>query len=100
MSAHLPRTALLGVGSMSGAVLDGLLAVGVPADRFAITNRSEASAGAFRDRGLDAVAVETDPEANRRAVRGAAIVVLGVKPFMVTDLLREIADAEIGRAHV
>jgi pyrroline-5-carboxylate reductase len=90
--ADLPRTAMLGVGSMSGAVLDGLLAAGVPADRFAITNRSEASSSALRARGLDAVAIDTDPDANRMAVRGAAVVVLGVKPYMVADLLREIAD--------
>lgn len=90
--ADLPRTAMLGVGSMSGAVLYGLLAAGVPADRFAITNKSERSASALRDRGLDAVALDTDAEANKRAVRGASIVVIGVKPFMVADLLREIAD--------
>lgn len=93
----LPRTAMLGVGSMSGAVLDGLLAAGVPADRFAVTNRSEASASALRDRGLDATALDTDPEANRRAVRGAEIVVIGVKPLMVADLLRDVAgDIEPG----
>ncbi|KQO62358.1 pyrroline-5-carboxylate reductase [Curtobacterium sp. Leaf261] len=95
--ADLPRTAMLGVGSMSGAVLDGLLAAGVPADRFAITNRSEGSASALRERGLDATALETDPEANRRAVRGAEIVVIGVKPLMVADLLRDVAgDLEPG----
>ncbi|WIB62713.1 pyrroline-5-carboxylate reductase [Curtobacterium sp. MCBD17_040] len=95
MVLDLPRTAMLGVGSMSGAVLDGLVAAGVPADRFAVTNRSEPSAEALRVRGLDAVAVETDPEANRRAVRGAELVVVGVKPFLVADLLREVrADLE------
>lgn len=92
MVLELPRTAMLGVGSMSGAVLDGLLAAGVPADRFAVTNRSETSAAALRARGIDAVAVETDPQANRRAVRGAGVVVLGVKPFAVADLLRDVAD--------
>jgi pyrroline-5-carboxylate reductase len=39
-----------------------------------------------------AASVEEDADANRRAVRGARIVVVGVKPHMVPDLLREIAD--------
>jgi pyrroline-5-carboxylate reductase len=84
---------MLGVGSMSGAILDGLLAAGVPAERFAVTTRSQASADAHRAKGVDAVALDTDPDANRAAVAGADLVVLGVKPYMVPDLLREIADA-------
>jgi pyrroline-5-carboxylate reductase len=93
MPIELPRTAMLGVGSMSGAVLDGLLAAGVPTDRFAITTKSAASAQAHRARGLDAVALDDDASANAAAVRGAGVVVLGVKPFLVADVLREIADA-------
>lgn len=92
MPFDLPRTAMLGVGSMSGAVLDGLLAAGVPADRLAITTRSAASAEAHRSRGLDAVALDDDPDANAAAVRDADVVVLGVKPFLVADVLRSVAD--------
>jgi pyrroline-5-carboxylate reductase len=91
MPIDLPRTAMLGVGSMSGAVLDGLLAAGVPADRFTITTRSTASAEAHRARGLDAVALDDDPDANAAAVRGADVVVIGVKPFLVADVLRSVA---------
>jgi pyrroline-5-carboxylate reductase len=83
---------MLGVGSMSGSVLDGLLAAGVPAERFAVTTKSSASAAAHREKGLDAVALDDDAQANRNAVRGASVVVLGVKPYMVADLLREVAD--------
>jgi pyrroline-5-carboxylate reductase len=36
---------------------------------------------------------ETTPDANRAALRGARLVLVGVKPAMVPDLLREIADA-------
>lgn len=91
MTIELPRTALLGVGSMSGAVLDGLLAAGLPPETVVLTTKSEASAAAHRARGLDAHASDTEADANRAAVRGAGVVVLGVKPFGVGDLLDEVA---------
>lgn len=97
MTIELPRTALVGVGSMSGAVLDGLLAAGLSPDTVVVTTKSESSAAAHRERGLDAHASDTDADANRAAVRGAALVVLGVKPFAIGDVLDEIAgDLEPG----
>lgn len=97
MTIELPRTALLGVGSMSGAVLDGLLAAGLDPATVTLTTKSEASAAAHRGRGLDATASDTDADANRAAVRGAALVVLGVKPSVIGDLLDEVAaDLEPG----
>jgi pyrroline-5-carboxylate reductase len=84
---------MLGVGSMSGAILDGLLAAGVPAERFAVTTKSEQSASAHRAKGVDAVALDVDPDANRKAVRGADLVVIGVKPYAVAELLRDVADS-------
>ncbi|MDO3697803.1 NAD(P)-binding domain-containing protein, partial [Curtobacterium flaccumfaciens] len=92
MTIDLPRTALLGVGSMSGAVLDGLLAAGLDPATVTLTTKSEASAAAHRERGLDATASDTDPDANSAAVRGAALVVVGVKPYMIADLLDEVSD--------
>jgi pyrroline-5-carboxylate reductase len=97
MTIELPRTALLGVGSMSGAVLDGLLAAGLDPATVTLTTKSEQSAAAHRERGLDATATETDPDANRAAVRGASLVVLGVKPYAIGDLLDEVrANLEPG----
>ncbi|MBO1900502.1 pyrroline-5-carboxylate reductase [Leucobacter weissii] len=85
---------MVGVGSMGGAILAGLRAPGVRIEGpIAVTTRSAGSAARFADAGdVVAYASETDPQANRRAVRGARIVVLGVKPWMVRDVLREIAD--------
>lgn len=97
MTIELPRTALLGVGSMSGAVLDGLLAAGLDPATVTLTTKSEQSAAAHRERGLDAAASDTDADANRVAVRGAGLVVLGVKPYAIGDLLDEVAaDLEPG----
>ncbi len=91
--SRLPRTAMIGVGSMGGAILAGLRAPEVDIEGpIAVTTRSEASAEAFAGAGdVTALSSERDPEANRRAVRGAALVVLGVKPWMVRDVVREIA---------
>jgi len=97
MTIELPRTAMLGVGSMSGAVLQGLLAADLDPAAVAVTTRSEPSAARHRDAGLSAAATETDPDANCAAVRGAGVVVLGVKPFGIVELLDEVAaDLEPG----
>lgn len=91
---RLPSLAMLGTGSMNGAILGGLLQPGVEVDGdVRVTTRSAASAAALGERdGVTASSVEEDADANRRAVRGARVVVVGVKPHMVPDLLREIAD--------
>ncbi|WP_200330304.1 pyrroline-5-carboxylate reductase [Leucobacter sp. L43] len=98
-TARLPRTAMIGVGSMGGAILEGLRAPDVDIERpIVVTTKSEASARAFADASdVTATSSERDPDANRRAVRGAELVVLGVKPWMMRDVVREIAaDLEPG----
>ncbi len=93
-SQPLPKVALIGVGSMGGAILAGLRAPQVKIARpLVVTTHSAASAEAFA--GADdviAAASETDAEANRRAAADARIVVLAVKPWMIHDVLKEIAD--------
>jgi pyrroline-5-carboxylate reductase len=80
--------AFLGTGSMNGAVLDGLRA----ADPAAVVRATTRSSNATRP-GVESRSTESDPSANRWAVEGATIVVVGVKPFAVSELLSEIADA-------
>ncbi|WP_400999899.1 pyrroline-5-carboxylate reductase [Agromyces sp. GXQ0307] len=90
----LPAIAFLGAGSMARAVLAGLLQPHVTAASITATNRSAARAAEFADEPrVTAFATETDAAANRRAVAGAKLVVVAVKPAMVPDLLDEIADA-------
>ena len=92
-SQQLPRVAMLGVGSMGGAIVAGLRAPGVSVDGpITVTTRSAASAEAYA--GSDdvvAYANETDPDANRKAVRGARVVMLAVKPWMIHDVLTEVS---------
>lgn len=92
-SAPLPRTAMIGVGSMGGAILAGLREPAVRVTGpIAVTTKSAASAAQYD--GADdviAYAAEIEPAANRVAVHDARVVILAVKPWMIHDVLREIA---------
>ena len=91
----LPTIALLGAGNMNGAILAGLVRPGEgPADAVRVTTRSAASAERLGAAPRGSVAaLEQTPDAHRRAVAGAGIVVIGTKPAMVPAVLAEIADA-------
>ncbi|WP_394554224.1 pyrroline-5-carboxylate reductase [Agromyces sp. MMS24-JH15] len=89
----VPPIAFLGAGSMARAILAGLLRPEVDAADIRATNRSADKAAELAADGVAAYATETDASANRRAVAGAKLVVVAVKPAMVPDLLHEIADA-------
>jgi len=94
MTARLPSIAILGTGSMGGAILQGLLGPDVEVSGgIRVTNRSVEKAEALASDRVVSLATSTDPDANKRAVAGARIVLIGVKPVMVPDLLREIADS-------
>ena len=90
----LPSIAILGAGSMGGAILTGLLAPEVTVEGgIRVTNRSEAKASALRHEGVSSFATDVDADANLTAVSGAKLVVVGVKPAMVAALLQQIAPA-------
>lgn len=90
----LPSLAIIGAGSMGGAILGGLLAPGVTVEGgIRVTNRTEAKASLVRKPGVESFAIETTPDANARAVAGAGVVIIGVKPAMVPETLRSLADA-------
>lgn len=87
----LPSIAILGAGSMGGAIARGLAASGL-APEVTVTNRSEAKAAELAGlEGVTSLALESEPAANTVAAASADVVLVGVKPAMVTDLLREIA---------
>ena len=93
MADDLPSIAILGAGSMGGAILQGLVRSG-RAPRIVVTNRTAAKAADLEGlAGVTSLALEQDPAANTTAAAGADIVLIGVKPVMVPDLLREIAPA-------
>jgi len=88
----LGSIAIIGAGAMGGAILGGLLAPGVTVDGdIRVTNRTEAKAALVRRPGVDSVALETTPDGNALAVRGASVVIIGVKPAMVPETLAALA---------
>jgi pyrroline-5-carboxylate reductase len=93
MADSLPSLAFLGAGSMGGAILRGVIASGIRIDGgITATNRTAEKAEAFSDLdGVTSIALAEQPEGNVEAAAGARIVLVGVKPAMVPDLLREIA---------
>ncbi|OAN35266.1 pyrroline-5-carboxylate reductase [Microbacterium sp. H83] len=95
MSDSLPALAFLGAGSMGGAILRGVVASGIPVDGgITATNRTAEKAQALHDLdGVTSIALSENAEGNADAVRSARIVLVGVKPAMVPDLLREIGPA-------
>lgn len=91
---NLPSIAILGAGSMGGAILSGLLQPGVTIDGgIRVTNRTPEKAAALAADGVVSYSLEQTPDGNLRAVAGARIVLIGVKPHMVPDLLRSIATS-------
>lgn len=85
----LPPIAIIGAGSMGGAILSGLLSPSVSVDGvIRVTNRTAAKAALVAADGVESIALEDEPDGNRRAVRGAGIVLLGVKPAMIVDTLK------------
>ncbi|MCH1882104.1 pyrroline-5-carboxylate reductase [Agrococcus sp. ARC_14] len=89
MTELLPPIAMLGVGSMGGAILQGLVQHG--AERVVVTNRTAEKAAAIQLEGVESIALADEPEGNARAVEGARLVVLGVKPVGIVDLARQIS---------
>lgn len=83
-----PHAAVLGGGVMGEALVTALLAAGWTADDVDVTERSAARAMELSGKyGVRAA----DP--NAKAVKGAGLVLIAVKPQVVPDVLAEIAPA-------
>jgi pyrroline-5-carboxylate reductase len=90
----LPPIAILGAGSMGGAILHGLVRSGLAAGGVTVTNRTAEKAAALAGLpGVTSLALEEQSTGNTDAASSADVVLVGVKPAMVPDLLREIAPA-------
>ncbi|MGA1507362.1 MAG: pyrroline-5-carboxylate reductase [Aquiluna sp.] len=86
------RVCFLGTGSMGSAVLRGLIDSGHPVELISATTKSEKSAVSLRAMGVSALSVEQSPDANALLSGDADVVVLGVKPYQIVDVLTEIAE--------
>ena len=86
------RVCFLGTGSMGSAVLRGLVASGHPVELVSATTKSEQSAVGLRALGISALSIEQSPDANLLLSADADLVVLGVKPYQIVDVLKDIAE--------
>ena len=93
MADSLPSLAFLGAGSMGGAILQGVVASGVPVEEgIWATNRTAEKAHALAAlAGVRSIALAENPQGNADAAAAARIVLVGVKPDMAEALLAEIA---------
>ncbi|MBN9605411.1 MAG: pyrroline-5-carboxylate reductase [Actinomycetales bacterium] len=90
----LPRIAVLGAGSMGGAIVAGVVESGATVEGgITAVNRTRAKADALALPGVESLALEEDPGATSRALAGARLVLVGVKPAGVPALLDEIREA-------
>lgn len=94
MSVDIKRIAILGAGSMGGAILAGLLKSGFDPNQISVTTKSTDSAERLADElGVMSFAMENGDDANQMAVAGADVVLIGVKPAYVIEVLADVADS-------
>lgn len=88
------RISFIGLGHLNSAILAGLLAAGTPAEQLNATTYSpESATQRSQTYGITVTATQTDPAANRKAVTGADVVVLGVKPNDIVPTAQDLAPA-------
>ena len=78
---------------MGGAILAGLRRSAAADDGVVVTTRSAESAARMSADGIEVLSLETAPDANRRAVAGAGLVLLAVKPAMGIIMCSRVASA-------
>lgn len=81
------KITVIGAGAMGGAFIDGLLSSGTNPSDITATRRTSSALKAWSAKGIKTT---TD---NFEAAKGADIVVLAVKPWMVKDVLTQISPA-------
>lgn len=90
----MTKIAMLGLGSMNGAILAGLLSSGVaPEDVIATSRSAESAQQRSQQYGVRVISEEEDSAANITAIAEADVVFLGVKPYQIVDLCASIKDA-------
>lgn len=86
------KLAILGSGSMGTAILHGLIKAGLSPDRVCVTTKTQASATKLANTlGVQAIALEVEPQANQTAVAGADLALLAVKPAFIIPTLQQVS---------
>lgn len=87
------KIAILGTGSMGGAILKGLIASGIKPPNISATTKSTKSAQSLAESlNIQALALEQNVDANSQAVKDADVVLLGVKPVQILEVCKSISS--------
>ena len=87
------QIAILGAGSMGGAILSGLIAAGTAPESITAVTATKKSAKALEGKfAISTFSLEENASANAEAARGKDILLIGVKPAKVLETLMEIKD--------
>ena len=88
------KIAVIGAGSMGGAILSGLIAAGTAADSITASTATTQSAKALSDKfGIKSFALDASPSANSDAAENADVLLIAVKPAKVLATLEEIKSS-------
>lgn len=91
---NIERIAILGTGSMGGAILAGLLKSGISPNNISVSTKTTESAERLADElGVLSFAMEDGDDANQMAVANAQLILIGVKPAYVLEVLADVADS-------
>jgi pyrroline-5-carboxylate reductase len=91
---NIERIAILGTGSMGGAILAGLLKSGISPNNISVSTKTTESAERLADElGVLSFAMEDGDDANQMAVANAQLILIGVKPAYVIEVLADVADS-------
>jgi pyrroline-5-carboxylate reductase len=84
------KIAVIGAGSMGGAILSGLIAAGTAADSITASTATTQSAKSLSDKfGIKSFALDASPSANSDAAENADVLLIAVKPAKVLETLEE-----------
>ena len=88
MTTGHPRIAFVGGGNMARSIIGGLMEAGHPADTIAVGEPNEDARARLAELGPLVL-----PASNEEVVGGAALVVLAVKPQVMEQVARPLAEA-------
>ena len=88
------RIAIIGAGSMGGAILSGLIAAGTSPDSITASTSTISSAKSISDKfAIKSFALDASSSANADTAKDADILLIAVKPAKVLSTLEEIKDS-------
>jgi pyrroline-5-carboxylate reductase len=85
------QIAIIGAGSMGGAILSGLIKAGTPAGNIRVSTKTDQSAKTLASKyQVSALSFEADPAVNAKTASNADIVLVAVKPSQIIQTLSQI----------